>query len=510
MNSEKEQGHYSRLDALRGSLREIQERVVQMEAELEALEQNGRPLESSNGHVSRLNLAAVSESVRQLATADTQELILETYLSQIQRFAERIILFLQKENQFLPWKAVDFPSESLEKIIVAEATDPIMKAARSGETILQEGAVFETLPWLAASGKEPARYICLPLVFDRTVPVVLYADSHKEIDVDSVELLTHLTVLVLKNHYLSFLVGSQQEVDQNEALAPPSISEMEPTIREEAVETTGADKLSEMHPDTAEASSTFGETEAPVSDTEPEKVPPQDHTPFAAEPESGVSEQIESDQGLDSEPAPEEPISATETSEQGAPAWQVSAAESPIPETPVEEERRPEPEPPEEREATPAEREPEFRPEMEETLTTPVQAAEEAGQEPGQETVEELEAGPPAAAEAPGAPPELLSEEEEAFHNDARRFARLLVSEIKLYNEESVEEGRRHGDLYRRLQSDIDRSREMYEKRVDSSVKKSFDYFHAELVRILAREEPALLGEEYPGSKLSDDSKSEQ
>ena len=59
--------------------------------------------------------------------------------------------------------------------------------------------------------------------------------------------------------------------------------------------------------------------------------------------------------------------------------------------------------------------------------------------------------------------------EEEKAHSDARRFARLLVSEIKLYNEQKVAEGRRGGDLYDRLkEEDIDRSRQMYEKPGDS------------------------------------------
>jgi hypothetical protein len=55
-------------------------------------------------------------------------------------------------------------------------------------------------------------------------------------------------------------------------------------------------------------------------------------------------------------------------------------------------------------------------------------------------------------------------DEEEKLHNDARRFARLLVSEIKLYNEQKVADGRRNSDLYDRLKEDIDRSRQMYEK----------------------------------------------
>jgi hypothetical protein len=80
--------------------------------------------------------------------------------------------------------------------------------------------------------------------------------------------------------------------------------------------------------------------------------------------------------------------------------------------------------------------------------------------------------------------------EDEKAHNDARRFARLLVSEIKLYNEQKVAEGRRGGDLYDRLKEDIDRSRQMYEKRVTPNVAARFDYFYDELVSTLAEGDP--------------------
>src|SRR5205807_1450562 len=85
--------------------------------------------------------------------------------------------------------------------------------------------------------------------------------------------------------------------------------------------------------------------------------------------------------------------------------------------------------------------------------------------------------------------PELpieVGEEERRLHNDARRFARLLVSEIKLYNESKVKEGRNHADLYERLREDIDRSRQMYDKRVAPPVAARHDYFHQELVNLLA------------------------
>ncbi|HVR11630.1 MAG TPA: hypothetical protein VMW75_26540, partial [Thermoanaerobaculia bacterium] len=86
------------------------------------------------------------------------------------------------------------------------------------------------------------------------------------------------------------------------------------------------------------------------------------------------------------------------------------------------------------------------------------------------------------------------SSSEEALHEEARRLARLLVSEIKLYNEEQVELGRRNRDIYERLREDIDRSRQMYEERVEPRIAKATDYFYQELVRILAAGDSKALG----------------
>jgi hypothetical protein len=92
--------------------------------------------------------------------------------------------------------------------------------------------------------------------------------------------------------------------------------------------------------------------------------------------------------------------------------------------------------------------------------------------------------------------------EEEKLHADAKRFARLLVSEIKLYNEHRVVEGQQNRDLYLRLKKDIDRSREMYEKRVSPNVARKVDYFHDEIIRILGDNDPSALGSDYPGSRI--------
>ena len=69
-----------------------------------------------------------------------------------------------------------------------------------------------------------------------------------------------------------------------------------------------------------------------------------------------------------------------------------------------------------------------------------------------------------------------------------------MVSEIKLYNEAKVTEGRRTKDIYERLKEDIERGRQMYHDRVAVNIRDTTDYFHDELVRILAGGDASALG----------------
>src|SRR6185503_5333396 len=48
-------------------------------------------------------------------------------------------------------------------------------------------------------------------------------------------------------------------------------------------------------------------------------------------------------------------------------------------------------------------------------------------------------------------------------HLDARRYARFLIADIKLYKPAKVADGRRRADLYDRLKDEIERSRALYE-----------------------------------------------
>jgi hypothetical protein len=95
----------------------------------------------------------------------------------------------------------------------------------------------------------------------------------------------------------------------------------------------------------------------------------------------------------------------------------------------------------------------------------------------------------PASAHASPVVPDETSEE----GTSARRYARLLVSEIKLYHESAVVEGRRDRDLATRLGGEIARARVMYEQRVPADVRVRADYFQDELVRTLAGGDASLL-----------------
>jgi hypothetical protein len=87
-----------------------------------------------------------------------------------------------------------------------------------------------------------------------------------------------------------------------------------------------------------------------------------------------------------------------------------------------------------------------------------------------------------------------LSPEDADTHRKAQRFARLLVDEIKLYNQVKVGEGRKNKDLYDRLKEDIEKSRSTYTKRYGNTAAASADYFSSELVRSLAEDDISIMG----------------
>lgn len=116
------------------------------------------------------------------------------------------------------------------------------------------------------------------------------------------------------------------------------------------------------------------------------------------------------------------------------------------------------------------------------------------------QTAAPAEVASPEIEEGPSSGPSLagMSAEDADVHRKAQRFARLLVDEIKLYNQAKLMEGRKNKDLYDRLKEDIDKSRSTYQKRYGQTVAGPADYFAQELIRSLAEDDVSLLGSNFP------------
>jgi hypothetical protein len=107
-----------------------------------------------------------------------------------------------------------------------------------------------------------------------------------------------------------------------------------------------------------------------------------------------------------------------------------------------------------------------------------------------------VQAPPEPATVTPAVPAATPVQDE--VHKKAKRFAKLLVDEIKLYNQPKVAEGRQNKDLYERLKEDIDKSRATYDKRYGDPSVAGADYFTQELIRILADNDVSLMGGNFP------------
>lgn len=85
---------------------------------------------------------------------------------------------------------------------------------------------------------------------------------------------------------------------------------------------------------------------------------------------------------------------------------------------------------------------------------------------------------------------------------EANRFARLVATDIRLYHEEAVQLGRRHGDLLRRLGEQLDRGKDMFERRFSDLGEAGLDLLHDAYVQVLAAGDASLLSNAGPDRAL--------
>jgi len=139
----------------------------------------------------------------------------------------------------------------------------------------------------------------------------------------------------------------------------------------------------------------------------------------------------------------------------------------------------------------------EAAPAVEEALPAeePVEAAPAEAEEPVAEAAPVDETPPAVPAEPVDV--ESLPDDLQKLHKKAARFARVTVQELFMYKKEEVEKGREHKDLYLRFREEIDKSKALYDEKFEKIADHNIDYLYDELVRVLAENDAAALGD-YP------------
>jgi hypothetical protein len=478
----------------------------------------------------------IRDAINEISSKNTQATILQALVEQAAKFAARGAFFIVKNDHFVGWKVFGAEEGGVRDVLFAASADTILSA--SIRSMSKATAAFgdhsEDLTFLEALNFGcPDEMHAIPLTARGRGVAVLYADAgdNGSLNVEALETLVRvagLTVELLAASQVPTPVAQpaapavEQAAPAVEAPAnveapaeieqPAEVEQVdEPAYVEAAAEEVPAEEYSyesaaEFSPEAAEVPYV---TEPEVSEPEAfapevESFAPVQHEQFetVAEEVEAVSEYTgevtyELEQTLpyaDETPVVEapaevesfapvaeaEPVAEFEFSSNGA--YDASYQEQ-APEPVVEEA------------AVPSVEAPAVAVDLNgnaEVATVAEPVVEVAAAEPKKSRFSDRNVDLP--IEVPDA--------ERKLHNDARRFARLLVSEIKLYNEAKVTEGREAGDLYDRLKEAIDRSREMYDKRVQPAVASKFDYFHYEVVNSLADGQDGKLGSGYPGATV--------
>lgn len=92
---------------------------------------------------------------------------------------------------------------------------------------------------------------------------------------------------------------------------------------------------------------------------------------------------------------------------------------------------------------------------------------------------EERETTPKVTAATPPVSPEV--------HAKAKRLARIIVSDIILYNQAKVEEGIKNGTFYRLLEDDIREGRALYERRVAEEIRSNTNFLESAFEELIAK-----------------------
>lgn len=404
--------------------------------------------ESSRAKASS-DMALVKAAIGEINEQKSQADILKALVNRASAFAPRVAFFVIKGEQATGWRARGFEGtvgdETIQQISLPLSADTVVGSAAKVRATWSGGPGSHSEDHLLMNrlGEEPAqRIVAIPLNVRGRAVAVLYADS-AGLDSESINLEALETLVTVSGMAVELLSASR--------VAAPK----------RAAEETAAPALPQAEEPQQVSYQPASEYVTPAA--------------YEVEPSPATADTFQS---YMPEPAPVEPealVEAVPVDEsvgvfEDAPASDGHELSSYSPAAEAQEETVP------------------YYSYSQEEQQQPQEQAQPQRKRYGQDA--EL-------------PVEVSGDEERRLHNDARRFARLLISEIKLYNEQKVAEGRSEHDLYDRLREYIDRSREMYDKRVKPEVANRYDYFHGELVNTLAEGDASKLGSNYPGATVN-------
>lgn len=456
------------------------------------------------------SFSSLKNSLIQIDKGKTQVEILDSFLKESSQYASRVAIFIFKSEQAVGWKGMGFTKfgadDSKIKTIIFPLSqgNPFFNTYQNKSTYLYQ-PLSEDLIIKTLGGPKPEKVFLTPLIIKDKVAAALYADEIKgaiNLEPDILEILTYISSLCIS------LIGLRQLLPSPTLSRPESlkIETSRPSKPEVAPPPPPAPPAPPVQPPPSPERTqkfdikTMQQLEAIKRETL--KKPPE----VVKEPTPAV--QIPP---AIPKPAPPPVIKKEEFEEtKVTETYEVEMEEVKEVEAEEYEEIKPEYEVPEAPPASEwaAEQEGGMREFEPEEIKKPVAPPPPPPPPPSPEEIEEIyakksvEVKPPAdfKKERPGFGFESipvqpgLTPEESKRHDEARRFARLLVSEIKLYNENKVEEGRRNKNIYSLLKEDIDRSKQLYEERIAADIRAKSDYFRQALVSILAGGDSSALG----------------
>lgn len=493
------------LEELSSALPEGLFRESDLQPVLEEVSEEAKKREALKTREETASMAGVTEPLAVLDRARSQSELLQALLGQCGRFASRAAVFLAQPGRLKGWggHGLGDAEETLRELVIEATADSGWARLLDGRGVVRLSSAERAELCSRLEIPVPRDAVLVPLVLRDRIAAAIYADRLDDdghVPVESLQALTYLAALAIETLPLrqrqSTATLQVEEPEETAAAAEPPVAQA--PVEAPPVEAPPTAPISEPPVETpteAAAPEAAAAPEPPVAE------PAAPAPPAVPEPETGdrlevapePMEEVEMGEMDLGEVDLEEELDLDADVEISLEDFAAEPAEIAAPPAPP-------PEPPTE---TPAAEPPA------ETLVSDTGGGviedTRPGTEPGPPADEPLGAGagggaevaPPSDVQGPGwafSAGEEMDGDEEARHEEARRLARLLVSEIKLYNEEQVMEGRKSSDIFERLKEDIERSRQLYDARVDERVREKTDYFYQEMVRVLGAGDPKTLG----------------